>query len=221
MQRALIIGSTGGIGRAFSKELAARDFEITGLSRTENGLDVTSESSIQMNFEQLSAPFDLIFIATGALEIDGDGPEKSLRQLSARALHNQFCVNALGPALILKHAVKLLPKDSRSVVAALSARVGSITDNGLGGWYSYRAAKAALNQLIHTAAVEISRTHKHAIITALHPGTVATPFTKKFINPQKATPPEIAARNLLETINNLTVRSTGKFFDYTGKPIPW
>ena len=221
MKRALVIGASGGIGTAIVKRLELLGFEVLELSRTTDGLDLVDSDSVDALLGAVDGGFDLIFVASGALEINGGPPEKSLRQLKARAMADQFAVNAIGPALILKHAARLLHRDRDAVFAALSARVGSIGDNGLGGWYSYRAAKAALNQIIHTASIELARTHPQSIVVALHPGTVATPFTEKFVKPQNATTPDIAAKNLLGTIQALTPSESGGFFDYSGKVIPW
>ena len=219
MKQALIIGASGGIGAALVAEAQSRRYAVTPLSRAQDGLDVTDQASVDRALTALDGPYDLIFVATGALQIGGTPPEKALKQLNAGTLADQFAVNAIGPAMILRHAARLMPRDRRAVFAALSARVGSIGDNGLGGWYSYRAAKAALNQIIHTASIEIARTHPSAIVTALHPGTVATPFTKDFVKAEKATPPSEAAANLLDLCDTLTV--TGGFFDYAGREIPW
>ena len=160
-------------------------------------------------------------MASGALEINGARPEKALSQLTQSALVEQFIVNAAGPALILKHAPRLLPKDRPSQFAALSARVGSIGDNKIGGWYSYRAAKAALNQIIHTGAIELARTHKQAVCVALHPGTVQTPFTAKYLGRHPSVPAAQAALNLLSVLEGLGPDKTGQFFDWAGKPVPW
>ena len=170
---------------------------------------------------RLSGPYDLIFVATGALEIGGAVPEKTLRDVTAQAMLDQFALNCLGPSLVLKHALRLLPRDRRAVFAALSARVGSIADNRLGGWYAYRTAKAALNQMIHTAAIEIARSHREAICVALHPGTVATSFTEKYLGRHPAVPPELAAGYLLAVLDGLSVQDTGQFFDWQGKRVPW
>jgi NAD(P)-dependent dehydrogenase (short-subunit alcohol dehydrogenase family) len=121
----------------------------------------------------------------------------------------------------MKHAVRLLPKEERSVFAALSARVGSIGDNGFGGWYSYRTAKAALNQMIHTGAIEIGRSHREAICVALHPGTVETPLTEKYAKGYPTVTPQDAAVNLLSVIDGLTTEDTGQFYDWAGKRVPW
>ncbi|MBT0958134.1 SDR family NAD(P)-dependent oxidoreductase [Alphaproteobacteria bacterium KMM 3653] len=221
MQNTLLIGASGGIGRALTAALTQRGGTVTPLSRSENALDLTDEDSIKSALEPLTGPYDAVILATGALEINGAAPEKSLSHLSAPALMDQFALNAIGPALVLKHARRLLPRDRRSVFAALSARVGSIGDNRLGGWYSYRAAKAALNQLIHTGAIELARTHPQALCICLHPGTVATDFTRKYQSTHPTVPPQEAAENLLRVMDGLTPQDTGGFYDWAGKPIPW
>ncbi len=219
-RNALVIGASGGIGKAVAAELAPVA-NVTRLSRRDDGLDVRSQASVDAALDALPGPYDLIFVATGALVVDGQRPEKALKEVSETSLRDQWEVNALGPALILRHAPRLLPRDRRAVVAVLSARVGSIGDNGLGGWYGYRAAKAAVNQIVHTVAIEIARTHKQAICVALHPGTVATPFTRDFVSPDRATPPETAAANLLSVIDGLTPAQSGGFYDYAGNEVPW
>jgi NAD(P)-dependent dehydrogenase (short-subunit alcohol dehydrogenase family) len=221
MKQALIIGASGGIGTALSEALVTRGVTVTGLSRRDDGLDVTDEASVKAALGALDGEFDLIFVATGALELDGRGPEKSLRQVDPEAMQAQFMLNCVGPSLVMKHAVRLLPKDRRGVFAALSARVGSIGDNGFGGWYSYRTAKAALNQMIHTGAIEIGRSHKEAICVALHPGTVETPLTEKYAKGHPTVTPQEAAINLLTVIEGLTPEDTGQFFDWAGKRVPW
>lgn len=140
------------------------------MSRSADGLDVTEEASVARVLGALTGVFDWVFIASGALAV----PEKSLRALTGPAMLEQFAVNAVGPALVIKYAGRLLPKHRAARVGVLSARVGSIADNALGGWYSYRVAKAALHQLVHTAAIELARSHPMAVLACLHPGTVAT-----------------------------------------------
>lgn len=221
MKDALVIGASGGIGSALVAELERRDVWVTGLSRSVDGLDVTDEASVKAHLGALDGEYDLVFVATGALELEGRGPEKSLKELSAEAMEAQFRVNCVGPSLVLKHSVRMLPRDRECRFAALSARVGSIGDNGLGGWYSYRTAKAAVNQMIHGGAIELSRTHKQSICVALHPGTVETPLTEKFAGGHKTVTPEAAARNLLDVLSALKPENTGKFFDWAGKPVPW
>lgn len=219
--RALVIGHTGGIGGALAAALAGRGAQVTGLSRSTDGLDLTREETVAAALASLQPPFDLVFVATGALTIAGAGPEKALRALDPAALARQVALNAAGPALVLKHALRLMPRDRRTVFAALSARVGSIGDNALGGWYSYRAAKAALNQLIHTAAVEVARTHPQAVLALLHPGTVDTRLGPEFHRGMAVTPPARAAADLLAVLDGLTPAQSGGFFDYAGRAVPW
>jgi NAD(P)-dependent dehydrogenase (short-subunit alcohol dehydrogenase family) len=217
--RALIVG-TGGIGNSIAEALRARGDEVVTLSRRDDGLDITSEASVTNAIEGVGGTLDLVFVATGILMPDGAAPEKAIREVDPTALAQTFAVNAIGPMLILKHALPLMPKDRRAVFAALSARVGSIGDNAIGGWHAYRASKAGLNQLIHGAAIEMKRTHKQAVAVCLHPGTVETPFTENYKGHRKVTAPEAAA-NLITVIDGLTTEETGGFFDYAGRPIPW
>ena len=219
--RALIVGSSGGIGAALCRTLSDRGWDVTGLSRRDNGFDITSEASVVAGLADLSPGFDRLIIATGALALAGQAPEKSLRALDPGAMAAQFAVNAIGPALVIKHALRLIPRDRPTLIAALSARVGSIGDNRLGGWYSYRAAKAALNQLIHTAAIEIGRSHPQAVVVALHPGTVVTPLTEGFRGGHAAMPPDDAARHLGTVMDRLTAADSGGFFDWKGDAVEW
>ncbi len=221
MKNALVIGASGGIGRALVAALERRGVAVTGLSRSGDGLDVTDAASVETHLGALDGPFDLVFVATGALELDGRGPEKALKDVTPQAMEAQFRLNCVGPSLVLRHAPHLLPRDRECRFAALSARVGSIGDNGLGGWYSYRTAKAALNQMIHGAAIELGRTHKQAICVALHPGTVDTPLTEKYAGGHKTVTPSEAAENLLDVLAGLTPKDTGGFFDWAGKAVPW
>lgn len=221
MARALVIGASGGIGAALARALAARGVAVTGLSRRVDGLDVTQEASVSAALARLEGPFEIVLVATGALAPPGKGPEKSLRHLEDGQVAAQFALNATGPALVLKHALRLLPREGRSVFAALSARVGSIGDNALGGWYSYRASKAALNQLIHTGAIEVARTHRQAICVTLHPGTVDTGFGAEFHRGMQTVTPDAAAANLLRVLDGLTPADTGGFFDWSGARVPW
>lgn len=220
MERALIIGASGGIGRAVADALDARGVAVTRLSRAVDGLDVTDEASVARLMAPLEAPFDLVFVAVGVLALPGQAPEKAVAALTAEALAGVFAVNAIGPALILKHGLRLVPKDRRAVVAVLSARVGSIGDNRIGGWHAYRASKAALNQIVRGTAIEMKRTHKQAICVALHPGTVRTPFTANYSGHSMVTP-ETAAANLLAVIEGLERDQTGGFYDWTGEDVPW
>lgn len=220
MNTALIIGDTGGIGSALRRNLEARGVSVTGLSRRD-GLDLMDDAGVRRALARFDWPFDMVFVATGALEIDGAKPEKTIRAITARAMADQFALNTIGPALVLREVARLLPRDRRAVFAALSARVGSIGDNALGGWISYRAAKAALNQVVHTGAIELTRSHPQSICVALHPGTVATSFTAEYQSRHDSVPPDQAATNLLTVIDGLTPDQTGGFYDWAGKEIPW
>lgn len=220
MQRALVIGATGGIGAALASALAGRGVEVTALSRRRDGLDVTDTASVERVLGAQTGVFDLILVATGILAPKGMAPEKSLAQIEAGTMAEVLAINAIGPALILRHVPRLLPRQGRSVVAVLTARVGSIGDNQMGGWYSYRASKAAANQVIRTAAIEIGRRYREAAVLALHPGTVATPFTENYPGHRKLAP-ETAAENLLRVIDGIGAEQSGRFFDWAGEEVPW
>ena len=221
MERALVIGASGGIGQALVAALQAKDAQVVALSRSGDGLDVTDESSIIRVLAAVEGQFDTVIVATGALEIGAFKPEKSFRALDPAALAAQFALNATGPALVLKHVLRLLPKDRPARFAALSARVASIGDNALGGWYSYRAAKAALNQLIHSASIEVARSHPQAVVALLHPGTVATGFGADYLGAHPTVAPDVAAANVVRVLGILTPADTGGFFDWAGKRIVW
>ena len=222
MENVLLIGHSGGIGSALQSALWNRGTSVTALSRSTDGLDITSEDSVIDACAALEPQsFDAVIIASGALDINGAQPEKSLSQLTPEAMIDQFKVNTIGPALVLKHTRRFLVKDRRSLVVALSARVGSIGDNRLGGWYSYRSAKVALNQIIRSSAIELARTHPQAVCIALHPGTVRTNFTRKYLGRHPAVDPQEAAANLLQVLGGLTAGDSGQFFDWSGKNIPW
>ena len=220
MERALIIGASGGIGTAFADALVARGVDVVALSRQTEGLDFSDPPAAEALLARVEGPFDLVLVVTGALTSTRDRPEKSLAELSAEEMAAQFAVNAIGPALVMKHAKRWLPRKGRSVFAVLSARVGSIGDNRLGGWYSYRASKAALNQVLKTGSIELARTHKEALCVALHPGTVSTPFTENFAAPNKLAPDE-SAQHLLNVLDTLGPERSGSFYDWKGEEIPW
>lgn len=220
IRNALVIGASGGIGAALAAELAARGASVTGLSRKEVGLDVTDAASVAAHLGPLEGPFDAVLVATGILAPEGSEPEKSLDAVQAETMARTLAVNAIGPALVLAHAPRLLPRDGRSVVAVLTARVGSIGDNRLGGWHSYRASKAAANQIVRGAAIEIGRKRKEAVVVALHPGTVETPFTAAYSGHKKMAATD-SARNLLDVLEGLKPSQSGGFFDYSGAEVPW
>jgi NAD(P)-dependent dehydrogenase (short-subunit alcohol dehydrogenase family) len=219
--RSLVIGGTGGIGGALVALIGLREAVVALGRRSDPPIDLTDETSIAEAARLLAgrAPFSRIIDATGALTIDGMGPEKRLADIDPARLARAFAINAIGPALLLKHFSPLLPRAGRCVFATLSARVGSIGDNGLGGWYGYRASKAALNQLVRTAAIEIARRRPEALVLAIHPGTVRTGLSAPFTAPGRGFAPEESAAKLLQVLD--TADETGVFLDYAGQTIPW
>lgn len=221
MSRVLIIGVSGGIGAALAADYVRQGAEVTGLSRSRDGLDVANEDSVVAAFSRLTGVYDRVLVTTGILHAAGQPPEKTIKSLTTAAFMEQMKVNALGPALVLKHALKRVPKDRPATLAVLTARVGSIADNRLGGWYSYRAAKAAANQLVHTAAIEFGRSHPQLACVALHPGTVATPFTANYAGRHPTQDPKESAGHLRSVIERLGAADTGCFFDWTGAEVPW
>ena len=220
---AVIIGASGGIGAAFADQLEtdSQVARVIRLSRA-TGFDLTNPASIIAAAAALDAPPDLVIVATGLLHGDALTPERDLRQLSADAFTRAFAVNAIGPALVAQAFLPLLPKGHKTVFAALSARVGSISDNRLGGWHAYRASKAALNQVIRTIAIEQARKNPDGIVLALHPGTVDTGLSKPFQRNVKTlfTPAESAA-HLLAVIDAATSADSGKLLDWQGLAIPF
>jgi NAD(P)-dependent dehydrogenase (short-subunit alcohol dehydrogenase family) len=224
---AVIFGASGGIGGALADAIkAAQQFEhVISFSRsTSPAIDLLDEHSLA-NAGVLAAELGelrLVIDATGFLHDERQVPEKSWRQLEPINLARAFALNAIGPALIMKHILPRLPRSGKAVFATLSARVGSIEDNQLGGWYSYRSSKAALNQLVRTAAVELARRSPDALCAALHPGTVATalsaPFTTTALNVHS---PAMAAQHILTVIDQLSADANGGFFDWRGQRVPW
>jgi NAD(P)-dependent dehydrogenase (short-subunit alcohol dehydrogenase family) len=219
--RALVIGASGGIGSAVATQLEQDKWTVTRLSRSVDGFDVGNAASVERAMLRLTGQYDLIFIAFGILAPLWGTPEKSLSAIKPDEMARVFAVNTIGPALILRHMAGLLPKDRRGVVATLSARVGSIGDNKIGGWHSYRASKAALNQIVRGAAIELARSHKQSVCVALHPGTVETSFTQNYAGRHATVPTGLAASNLLSAISKLTPEHSGGFFDYAGQVINW
>ena len=231
---ALVIGASGGLGSAMLAQLRedAQFSQVLGLARSQSDsgapiLDIADEQSMAESAAWLqkqcaSQPLRLIVVATGFLHSEGAGPERSLAQLDAAYLRQVFAINAIGPALLLKHLAPLLPKSGEAKIVFISAKVGSISDNALGGWYGYRASKAALNQIVKTASIELARRNKSTCCIALHPGTIDTalsgPFGKNGLNVRE---PALAAREILQVIDQLTPQDNGRFVDYLGQGLPW
>ncbi|KAB7646353.1 SDR family NAD(P)-dependent oxidoreductase [Polymorphobacter fuscus] len=218
---AVIIGATGGIGAALADHLDsdARVGLVTRLSR-HSGFDLTDPPSIAAAAASLVRPPDLVIVATGLLHDQAMAPERDLRALSASAFAHAFAVNATGPALVAQAFLPLLPKGRKTVFAALSARVGSTSDNRLGGWHAYRASKAALNALIRTLAIEQARKNPESIVLALHPGTVDTALSKPFQrNVRTLFTPDVAALHLLAVIDAATPARSGRLIDWQGAEI--
>lgn len=226
--RATVIGSSGGIGAAMKRSLVANGADAIGLSRSQSDgeppLHLTSETSIAEAAARLrgQAPFSSIYVCTGLLHDSEVRPEKALREIDHASMMRSFAVNAVGPALVAKHFAPLLPKDGRCVFAILSARVGSISDNRLGGWYSYRASKAALNMIVKTLSVELARTRPEAVCVALHPGTVDTGLSQPFQRHVKAASlfsANQAAAHLLRVVEGLSPDQTGRCFAWDGREV--
>lgn len=225
---AVVLGATGGIGSALMRQLSEDGGfgRVVGYARsTEPELDLLDEASISRaagHAAALNLPLQLVIDATGFLHGNGFRPEKSLSSIDPAHMAHAFAINAIGPALLMKHFLPLLAKDGKSVFATLSAKVGSISDNRLGGWYSYRAAKAALNQIVHTSAIELARKRPQAVCVALHPGTVDSELSAGFAaSGLERRAPDDAARLLLRVIDTLTPDRTGGFMDYRGETLPW
>ena len=226
---AVIIGASGGIGGALEAALAEEGafHTVHGFARSRSGaqhLDLLDEASIATAAAHVGSgpPPSLVIVATGLLHAGDQGPEKALRDLDPAWLAQLYAVNAIGPALVAKHFLPIMPRTGRTLFAALSARVGSISDNRLGGWHGYRASKAALNMLIRNLAIEDRRRNDRAIIVALHPGTVDTGLSRPFqgnVPPGRLFTPDRAALQLLDVIEGLKVIDSGKLFDFEGKEV--
>ena len=227
--RALVIGSSGSIGKAFTDRFKQdpQCAEVLELCRASSpGFDLRDAQSIESALAPIKVKvkakgsLDLIIDATGALTIDGKGPEKSLQSVDASALNASLWVNCIGPSIVLKNLVPILGKN-RCIYAKLSARVGSISDNKLGGWYSYRSSKAAFNMMLHTAAIEFNRKNPNALFVALQPGTVSSALSSPFVDPSKTLSPEESVNQMLADMELLQQIRGAHFIDYKGNPIAW
>jgi NAD(P)-dependent dehydrogenase (short-subunit alcohol dehydrogenase family) len=223
--KALVIGSSGSIGAAFVNAFKAERncARVETIARAQNdGFNLLDEKSITNEAQRCAnlGPFDIIVDATGALTLDGTGPEKNLHALNAEQLIKAFQVNTIGPALLVKHFAPLLTKHT-AVYAKLSARVGSISDNHKGGWYGYRASKAALNMMLQTAAIELQRKSPDLIVVALQPGTVESALSKPFVGTTATLSAEQSVKGMLSAIRKLKPKVGAHFIDYQGQTIDW
>ena len=220
--RALVFGASGGIGQAFSRFMENKlgSENVVKISRSFDGFEISDEEKILKFSESIEGSFNLIINATGVLQTTEEGPEKTINVVKQKSMIDMMTINAIGPALLLKNFSKKLDKTKFSVFVNLSARVGSITDNRLGGWISYRSSKAALNQIIKTSSIEINRRNKNAICVGLHPGTVKTSFTEKFQNTTETISPNESVKMMMKVVENLSVDDNGYCFAYDGKVIP-
>ncbi len=235
---AAIFGSSGAIGGAVSRALIGTGTRVYAGSRSGEGItgvagdalhtpfafDLRDEDGIAAAAKRMKDdPPDLILVATGVLTLpDGDGPERTYKRIDPSVMADNFALNVIGPALVAKHMLPIMPRGRRGVFAALSARVGSIGDNRLGGWHSYRASKAALNMLIRNFAIEMKRSHDQAIVVGLHPGTVDSALSRPFqtnLPDGQLTDPDEAGENLLRVIGALSISDSGKVFDWKGSAI--
>jgi NAD(P)-dependent dehydrogenase (short-subunit alcohol dehydrogenase family) len=224
--KALVIGASGAIGHAFALAFEADPLcsYVHSISRKHSpGFDLLDQASLlqQAELSRACGPFHIIVDATGALSIDGVGPEKSLASLNPSSLTKSFEINAVAPALLIRYFAPLL-ESGPSIYAKLSARVGSISDNQKGGWYGYRAAKAALNMLLQTAALELQRKNPHLRMVALQPGTVLSSLSSAFVAaaPNVLTPQE-SVLGMLQALAMLSPKSGAHFVDYKGEAINW
>ena len=221
---AVIIGARGGIGAALANALEKdKNYaQILRLHRESSPpLDILDEASIAAAATSLSAthpPISLVIVAIGLLHSEQKGPEKSLRELEPNWMIENFRINAVGPALVAKHFLPIMAKQGPICFAALSARVGSISDNRLGGWHSYRASKSALNMLIRNISIEWQRKNPQSVVVGLHPGTVETSLSAPFKgNPaHERFTPSRAAGNMLSVIHGLKPEQSGQIFAYDG-----
>ena len=238
---AIVVGARGGLGASFAQALSdspgvthvlttSRDQDWCESEPLPSERRVHADLTQERDLEHLAAlipedaPLKLVLNCSGLLHAGEVKPERTWRELDLEHMRRVFDVNALGVGLLVKHLVPCMPRRERALFVSISARVGSIGDNRLGGWYSYRASKAAQNMLIKTASVEAARSHPELIIAALHPGTVDTELSKPFtrrLGPDRLFSPDVSRAHLTEVMRDLTTNDSGGLFAWDGEPIPW
>lgn len=233
-----IIGASGGIGAAFIELFSdmpqiAKIFSLSRrvkqsdnppLKLTNINIDITSEQSVSQAMASINSYLDVIIIATGILHSAEYMPEKSFKQLDSNHFQQQFNVNSIGPAIVLKHIISKVNPQKPALIAVLSARVGSIADNKMGGWYAYRASKAALHMIVKNYAIELARKHPKLVIASMHPGTVDSSLSKPYqanVKEGKLFTPDYAARKMWQVLQQLTPIDSGKIFAYDGSLIEY
>ncbi|WP_417454536.1 SDR family NAD(P)-dependent oxidoreductase [Kiloniella sp.] len=236
MDNIVVFGGSGAIGAALVQQLSKEnpsaqlhvfsrrvpDYSLSQM--TYYTLDFLNEEQLEEHARMIKQSIDLLIVATGTLHDKDRKPEKSLRELTSEKLMELYTVNTIGPAMIAKHFLPKLNRKSRSIFAAISARVGSIEDNRLGGWYAYRMSKSALNMFLKTASIELKRTHKNAMVIGLHPGTVDSELSKPFqsnVPKEKLFTPDYSAGKLLSVIKGVTSSDSGQIIAWDGQVIPY
>ena len=222
---ALVFGVSGGIGSNIYSNLKRKKFEVYGFSRTtEPNNNIISEKylkDLSHKFIEQNIKIKIFINAIGFLHDNYYSPEKKLQDINLEYMKKCFEINTIPTALMIKYFCPLMIKDEKSIFASISAKVGSISDNYLGGWYSYRASKAALNQIIKTSSIEQKRLNKNLIMVSVHPGTVNTRLSSPFIGKRKVQTPSEAAIKIINLLEKLTLEDSGLFFDYNKNIIPF
>ena len=222
---AIVFGASGSIGSNISLQLQNKNFKVYDFSRNNNPtIDILNENylkDISNTFIKKNIKIKLFINAIGFLHDEKYSPEKKIQDINFKYMKKSFEINTIPTALMIKYFVPLMAKDEKSIFATISAKVGSISDNFLGGWYSYRASKAALNQIIKTASIEQKRINKKLIIVSIHPGTVSSKLSKPFIGKKEVQTPEESAKKIINLLENLTTQDSGLLLDYKNDIIPF
>ena len=221
---AIVFGVSGGIGSNIYSHLKRKKLKVYGFSRTTDHNDIISEKylkDLSHKFIEQNIKIKIFINAIGFLHDNYYSPEKKLQDINLDYMKKCFEINTIPTALMIKYFSPLMIKEEKSIFASISAKVGSISDNYLGGWYSYRASKAALNQIIKTSSIEQKRLNKNLIMVSVHPGTVNTKLSSPFIGKRKVQTPSEAATKIINLLEKLTLEDSGLFFDYNNNIIPF